>query len=568
MQLTFLKEPQIEFLRAGSYIEEGETPEQRFEEIIDRIRYYEPMYSEGLADRLKYIIGTNILSLSTPTLANFGRKRKEDSNTTPLPVSCNIITVGNSISDIGYSIAETGMLSKLGAGVGATFDDIAPKGTQLDNGLFTNSKLDWIEALVNMAQKVSQGSNRRGYSTPFISIDDPDFDDLMKAVSKSNPDKKSVLVDNTVGILLPKGFRERLKDKTDKEARRRWLKVIRARKEDGSVYMVDIENMNKNQSPVYEKLGLSVEATNICTEVVTPKFDDKTFACVIASLNLIHVDEILSNPQIVKDCFMFLDIINEEYILLTEGVPFMEKARRSAIEKRDIGLGTLGFHEMLQMKSMSFGGFESRALNKRIYKYIREVGEEITREMGEKLGSPKMCQEAGMVRRNVSLMMVAPNKSTSFISGCTSLGVEPFFSNIFTKNLAKIQYVFKNKHLEALLESKGKNTPEVWNSIAKNIGSVQHLDFLEPHEKSIFKTFPEVSPKDIIDLAADRQEFIDMSQSLNLVFRPNYELKDLHDMHKYAFEKGIKTLYYAYPQAHAALEQVGESWNTCESCAD
>lgn len=567
MKLDFIKEPQLAFLREGNYLEGNETPRERVDSVLRVVSKYEKNYSVGLTSRLDYIISKNILSLSTPTLANFGRDPKEGSNTTPLPVSCNIITVDNSIAQIGYAIAETGMLSKLGAGVGATLMSLPDKGTELEEGFYTNPKLDWGVKLVDMGQKVSQSNKRRGYVVIFMSIEDLEFDELMRRVDKQNPDSNDPLVTNTVGIILPEGFRQKIKD-GDSESRRRWIKVLQARKKTGKVYLVDVENMNKNQSPVYKILDLKVDATNICTEVVTPRFSDKTFACVIASLNLTHWDEIKNNPQIIKDCYMFLDIVNEEYIRLTEGIPFLEKARRSAIEKRDIGLGTLGFHELLQMKGFAFGDMYSRSLNREIYKTIREVGEFITHDMAVKLGAPLMCQQAGLMRRNVSLMMVAPNKSTSFISGATSLGIEPFFSNIFVKALAKIQYVFKNKHLVKLLQSKGKDTDEVWDSIKKSLGSVQHLDFLEDHEKSVFKTFAEVSPKDIIDLAADRQEFIDMAQSINLVNRPNYSMKDLHDMHMYAFNKGVKTLYYFYPQAHAALEQVGESWDDCEGCAD
>jgi ribonucleoside-diphosphate reductase alpha chain len=164
--------------------------------------------------------------------------------------------------------------------------------------------------------------------------------------------------------------------------------------------------------------------------------------------------------------------------------------------------------------------------------------------------------------------MIAPNKSTSFLAKVTSLGIEPFLSNLFVKKLAKIQYVFKNKHLEKILDDLGENTPEVWDSIENNNGSVLHLDFLTEHQKEVFMTFAEISPKDIIDLASDRQKYIDMGQSLNLVFRKNYTLKDIVEIHKYAFENEIKTLYYAYPSAHAALEKDGEAWDTCVSCAD
>ena len=180
-----------------------------------------------------------------------------------------------------------------------------------------------------------------------------------------------------------------------------------------------------------------------------------------------------------------------------------------------------------------------------------------------------MCQEAGLVRRNVSLLMIAPNKSTSFLCGDTTAGTDPNRSNAFIQALAGIQTVSKNKYLTKLLIEKGKNTTEVWDSIIEKLGSVQHLEFLTREEKDIFRTASEISPKDIIDLASIRQQYLDMSQSLNLYNRPDYKLKDIYDIHMYALSKDIKTLYYLYPQSHAAFEQSNdEKWDTCVSCAD
>lgn len=511
------------------------------------------------------MLEVQILSPSTPQWANIGRESR--ANSTDLPCSCNIITVPDSIAGIYYSIAETAMLSKLGAGVGTDFSGVSDKGTELDEGFYSNSKLDWIEDLVRASQKVSQGATRRGYSVPFISIEDTEFFDLLKRAHKTNSDKNDPFVDNNVGIILPKGFRDKVKN-GDVEAQKRFLHVLQLRKSDGKIYLLDVENCNINHSPVYKELGHLVSATNICTEAITPKYNDKTFACMLSSLNLVHWDIIKENPQMIKDAVAFLDITIEEYIRLTDGIPFLEKARRSAIEKRDIGLGTLGFHEYLQSKGSAFGDLQSRRINKEIYSTIRKYAEEATKELAEKLGSPKMCEEAGLVRRNVSLMMVAPNKSTSFICGNTSLGIEPFKSNYFIKALAGIQSVFKNKYLEKLLEEKGINNPETWESIMNNLGSVQHLNELSEDEKLVFRTASEISPKDMIDLAADRQEFIDMGQSLNLFNRPNYSLQDIYDIHMYAFDRGIKTLYYFFPQAHAAFEQEGGKWDACVPCGD
>lgn len=555
---------QLEFLKKKNYLRGGSLKD-RISQIKSVIKRYESDYSDGLADRIEFYIENQILSPSTPQWANLGFEKKGGSS--PLPVSCYITAPTNSIQGIYYSIGETAMMSKLGGGVGANFTNISDKGTMVEEGFYTNSKLDWIEDLVSAAQKVSQGSQRRGYSVPFISIDDSEFYDLLERVDKKNPDKNDPLVGNNIGVVLPIGFRQRMTS-GDKEAQKRFMKCLSIRQATGALYLLDVENCNKNQSPVYEKLGHIVDSSNICVEIATPKYDDKSFACVIASLNAVHWDYIEKNPQVIKDAMMYLDINVSEFIRLTENVPFMEKARRSAIEKRDIGLGLLGFHDYLQSKGCAYGDLESRWINKNIFSTMRKYADEYAEEIGAKLGSPKMCQEAGMIRRNVSLMMVAPNKSTSFICGDTTLGIEPRMSNYFVKELAGIQVTSKNKHLEKILEEKGKNTVEVWNSILNNLGSVQHLDFLSEKEKACNKTFSEISPKDIIDMASDRQPYIDMAQSLNLVNRPNYSMNDLYQIHKYAFEKGVKTLYYFYPQAHAALEKNGKPWDACESCAD
>ena len=202
-------EEQISFLRTKNYLVEGETLEDRIESIVNVVRKHEYKYSEGLANRIKSMIENQILSLSTPQWANMGRE--SEGKTTPLPVSCNIISYPDSIAGIYYSHGESAMLSKLGAGVGASFLNVSDKHTELEEGFYSNPKLDWIEDFVGTTQKVSQGSKRRGYGVPFISIDDPEFYDMMKRIDKTNPDKHDPLVENNVGIVLPVGFVERVK---------------------------------------------------------------------------------------------------------------------------------------------------------------------------------------------------------------------------------------------------------------------------------------------------------------------------------------------------------------------
>lgn len=570
------KGKQLEFLKKSFYLEAGETPEQRVGSIVKVVKKYEKQYSEGLADRVEKLIKNKILILSTPQFANLGREEK--GNTTALPCSCNITSVTNSIDGIGYAYGETAVLSKLGAGVGIHMEDILPEGAKISEGFRANSRLDWAEDLVGVAQKVSQGKVRRGYGTPFFDIEAPELGRLLERVSKNNPNKEDVFVDNTIGIYVSDKFLDKVYS-GDRASAEKYFNVLNIRRSGGNLYIVYTDNMTKVISPVYKALNQKPTLTNICTEAQTPSYDDKTFSCILSTLNLNKWDYIKKNPQVIKDAYMFLDICVSEYIRLTEGVLFLEKARISAIEKRDIGLGTLGFHDYIQSKGFAFGDLDSRRVNREIFSTIRKYVDEINSELADKLGACPMAKEAGLNMRNVSQMMIAPNKSTAFLAGedsCAlssnesglSAGINPLMSNYFTQNLKAVTAVYKNKRLEVILKKYNKNTPDIWDSILENLGSVQHLDFLSQKEKDVFRTFSEISPKDIIDLASDRQKYLDMSQSLNFINRPNYSLKDVYDIHKYAHERGIKTLYYFYTQAHANVEKEGDKWDNCISCAD
>lgn len=571
MKLNFLKKEQRKFLIEGNY-HSGQSVEKRFAQIIERIKTYERSgYGEGLASRIQYMIENNIYSLSTPAISNFGKRDEFGSLSPNLPASCNIINIENSIADIYSCNLEAAMLSKRGAGVGVDFDDIADGNTLVDNNFHSNPKIDWIRTLIDTSQKVSQGGVRRGYATPFECITSPDLPDIYKAIDKTNPNQYDVLVDNTIGVKIPDGFMSLL-GKGDSVVRKQWVDLLSVRQKSGQAYVSFVENMNKNCSPIYKKLGYSIDRTNICTEFIQPAISGYTPVCVIGAFNLVHWD--LITPQMIKDAIYFLNIMNDEYCYLSENEVGLEKAHASARDRRDIGLGTLGFHSLLQSKMLSFGGIGSRQLNKEIYSTIEKYSIEATEELADIFGPCKFAKLAGFNRRNCSLNMIAPNKSSSFF--CTimdtdapaSPGIEPYVSNSFSKKLAKIQYPFRNPYLTQILQELDKDVFSVWESISTNLGSVQHLDFLSDEIKEVFLTANEISPKDMIDLAADRQEYIDMGQSLNLWNRPNYTLKDLNQIHQYAFDKGIKTLYYFYPQAHATLERDGKQWNECISCAD
>jgi ribonucleoside-diphosphate reductase alpha chain len=127
-----------------------------------------------------------------------------------------------------------------------------------------------------------------------------------------------------------------------------------------------------------------------------------------------------------------------------------------------------------------------------------------------------------------------------------------------------MKFTVKDKYLEQLLESKGMNTAEVWMSILKAFGSVQHLDFLTQEEKDVFKTFIEISQKEIIIQAAARQKYIDQSQSLNIMVHPTTPTKDINSLMIEAHDLGIKTLYYQH--SVNAAQEFAKDILACNSC--
>ena len=154
--------------------------------------------------------------------------------------------------------------------------------------------------------------------------------------------------------------------------------------------------------------------------------------------------------------------------------------------------------------------------------------------------------------------------NSAFIIGQVSEGIEPDKTNYYIKDLQKGKYTIKNLYLDKLLKEKGKDTEEIYNSILSSGGSVQHLSFLSENEKAVFKTFAEISPKEIVIQAAQRQKYIDQGQSLNLMIHPSVSIKDVNALVIEAWRLGIKSLYYQH--SVNAAQSFTRSILSCANC--
>jgi ribonucleoside-diphosphate reductase alpha chain len=292
-----------------------------------------------------------------------------------------------------------------------------------------------------------------------------------------------------------------------------------------------------------------------------PADENNSFVCDLSSMNMLYYDE-WKDTDAVEILTYFLDAVMEEYIHKTKDLPFMNKAHNFAKNHRALGLGGLGWHSYLQSKSIAFESLDAKIRNIQIWKLIEEKSIIASKRMAELYGEPPVMKGYG--RRNSTLVAIAPTTSSSFILGQVSPSIEPLNSNYFVKDLAKGKFTYRNPHLKEVLANCGKDDSKTWKSILSHGGSVQHLEFLTDHEKMVFKTFGEISQKEIVIQASARQKYIDQSQSLNLMIHPDTPLKDVNELMLFAWEQGIKTLYYQ--RGTNPSQELARNILNCESC--
>ncbi|MFM5906707.1 MAG: ribonucleotide-diphosphate reductase subunit alpha, partial [Novosphingobium sp.] len=238
----------------------------------------------------------------------------------------------------------------------------------------------------------------------------------------------------------------------------------------------------------------------------------------------------------------FLDNVLQDYI--DRAPDEMARAKYSAMRERSVGMGVMGFHSYLQKKGVAFESAMAKALNLKMFKHIASRADEASLLLAQERGACPDAADMGVMQRFSCKMAIAPTASISIICGGTSACIEPIPANIYTHKTLSGSFVVKNPYLEKLLADKAKDSTNVWNSILEHGGSVQHLDFLSPEEKAVYKTSFEIDQRWLLEFAADRTPYIDQAQSLNLYIPADVEKWDLMQLHFQAWEKGIKSLYY------------------------
>ena len=552
----WLNENSRKFLAAG-YLGEGLSAEERISNIAQRAE--DILQIPGFADKFYYYMSEGFYSLASPVWSNFGKERG-------LPISCFGSHIDDDIGNILYTQSEVGMMSKLGGGTSGYFGKIRHRGAAIKNNGEASGAVHVMRLFESMVDVVSQGSVRRGRFSPYLPVDHPDIMEFLEIGTEGNP-----IQELTHGVTVTNDWMQEMID-GDVDKRTIWAKVIQSRGEMGYPYIFFTDNANNGAADVYKDKNLPIYASNLCTEIMLPSNHDWSFVCVLSSINLVHYDK-WKDTDAVETMIYFLDALITEFLEKLESYKnssnrddqqtflFMERAYNFAKEHRALGMGTLGWHSLLQSKMLPFDSQKAYDLNSEVFKTLKENSYKASEELANKFGEPKVLKGYG--RRNTTLNAIAPTTSSAFILGQVSQGIEPIWSNIYVKDIAKIKTTIKNPFLINLLKEKGMDTPEVWRDIRDRDGSVQHLDFLSENEKEVFKTYSEIDQMVIIYQAANRQNYLDQGQSLNIIVHPDTSTKEINKIHVTAWKLGLKSLYYQHSMNAA---QKFKQKKDCESC--
>lgn len=513
------------------YLYQAANPREQYMRIASTlaVHTWDPA---GYREKFFKLLWNGWLSPSTPVLANIGTTRG-------LPVSCAGSYMPDSIDGIYSGLRETAALTKAGFGTASYLGDVRARGTDISVGGKSSGVLPVLESFRQAMGYVAQGTARRGSWAGYLPIDHGDFPEICEDLLH-NPDG------NNIGWCISNEFLERLEHK-DEDAVERYQNAMKTKMITGKGYFFFPDKANAKRPQWYVDQNLDIKAPQLCAEIMLHSDENHTYTCVLSSMNVAFFDE-WKDTDAVQTATIFLDAVCQEFLERGKNLPGLEKAISFTKKSRALGLGVCGFHTYLQKKSMPFGGYEAMMVNRDIFKHLDDESKIASSKIAEVYGEPEWMQGYGFA--NTHRIAVAPTKSTALIMGGVSEGINPDTAMVYTQRTAAGEIQRINPVLRDLMIERGVYNSKNLEIIADAMGSVQGVDWLDDHEKEVFRTAFEIPQMAIITMASQRSQWIDQWQSLNLFFAADDDEEYINHVHKQAFlDPNILALYYVYSKA-------------------
>lgn len=488
--------------------------------------------------RLYQYLVNEYFCFATPILANIGTDRG-------LPISCFVNEVEDSRKGIFDVYQENAWLGSDGGGIGTDWSKVRAVGESISNKGSSSGIIPFIKVSDSYSLAVSQGGLRRASQAVYLDVSHPEIVEFIDIRKDDGADKNRRSLNVHHGVKLSNAFMQAVKNdkswdlispKTGEvvktiDAFSLFVKILTTRMERGEPFIFFTDNVNAHKPEAYVREGKEIKLSNLCTEILQYTDAETTAVCCLGSINLVNWDVVKDNPNFFMDITKALDNVLEIFINTADPIIY-KKAIKSVKTERNIGIGVMGYHSLLQMQKIPYESSRAISLNRSIFQTISQK----VKEASIALNAPSLTP------KNTLRLAIAPTSSISILCGGVSAGIEPLISNIYTHKVGVGSFICKNPILEKYIAENG--SPSDWDIIIRDGGSVANIAWMPQEIKDVFKTAYELDQAWVLEHAKYRQEFICQGQSTNLFLRHDVSKRELFNLHVKAWESGLKTLYY------------------------
>ncbi|MDL2122488.1 MAG: vitamin B12-dependent ribonucleotide reductase [Deltaproteobacteria bacterium] len=527
-----------------------ETPEELFTRVAKSIaaadKIFDPKANVNKTEKTFMQLLTNLWFIpNSPTLMNAGRRLGQ-------LAACFVLPVEDSIESVFETLKHTAMIHKSGGGTGFSFSRLRPeKDVVLSTAGISSGPISFMNVFDVATETVKQGGTRRGANMGVLRVDHPDIEAFIE--SKNDPTR---LNNFNISVVLDKTFMDSLEKDSDYDlinprtglvvkrisAKHIFNMMVSSAWQTGEPGIIFIDRINENNpTPL---LG-EIEATNPCGEQPLLPYE----SCTLGSINLSNmVTKNTVNKKRLKktvhSAVHFLDNVIDANKYPLSRIEKMSKGTRK------IGLGVMGFADMLIKLGIPYDSGEAVLQAEDIMSFISQESREASAALAEKRGNFSYYKESAFdnpstpYMRNATTTTIAPTGTISIIAG-TSSGIEPVFAVAYVrrvldgKSLHEMHPLFIKK-----AKAEGFYSKELAEETART-GSVQQIDAVPDHIKRLFRTAHDISPEWHIKMQAAFQKYTDNAVSKTVNFPADATINDVEKVYSLAYRSGCKgvTIY-------------------------
>lgn len=529
-----------------------EGVEQLFRRVADAIAAadaaYDPAADLSSVSERFYRMMTDLEFLpNSPTLMNAGRDLGQLS-------ACFVLPVGDSMEEIFDAVKQAALIHKSGGGTGFSFSRLRPKGSAVHStGGVASGPISFMKVFNMATEAVKQGGTRRGANMGILRVDHPDileFIDCKKDNHEINNFNISVGITEAFMEAAEAGEDYRLVDPRtgtavgSLPAREVYDKIVDAAWRNGEPGIIFLDRLNRDN--VVPSQG-EIESTNPCGEQPLLPYE----SCNLGSINLsVMLREGPNGPEpdyeklgaVVRDAVHFLDNVIDVNRYPLEVIGETTRATRK------IGLGVMGYADLLLRMGLSYGSEEAINLAERLMGFITETARDASRELAKTRGAFPLFSESifkdGPALRNATVTTIAPTGTLSIIAGCSS-GVEPVFAYAYIRNVMDgTEMLEANPVLAGVLEKRGLSSPDLMRKIAAE-GTLAHIPEIPEELRRVFVCAHDILPEDHVRTQAAFQRHTDNAVSKTVNFQNSATREDVSRVYQLAWKEGCKgvTIY-------------------------